>query len=181
MELSELRPPAGGIVVVPMSREEFESLPEVPHAEWWDGACVVSGTTHRHGRSVGLLTMALIRAAEDRGLDVLASSGWRLPDADFAPDVAVVSHVPPAEADALVVEPPLLLVEVLSRSTRHIDLGRKRELYASGGLAWYWVVDLHMGQLVEFRNESGHFVEVRRFASGTTSGPLSIDISVAEL
>jgi hypothetical protein len=38
----DLRAPAGGVLVVPMSREEFEALPEMHHTEWWDGACVVA-------------------------------------------------------------------------------------------------------------------------------------------
>jgi hypothetical protein len=29
----ELRAPAGGVLVVPMSREEFDALPEMPHTE----------------------------------------------------------------------------------------------------------------------------------------------------
>jgi Uma2 family endonuclease len=32
----------------------------------------------------------------------------------------------------LLSSPPLLVVEVLSRSTRHIDLGRKRQRLTSG-------------------------------------------------
>ena len=41
----DLRAPAGGVLIVPMSREEFDELPEMPHTEWWDGACVVTGGT----------------------------------------------------------------------------------------------------------------------------------------
>jgi Uma2 family endonuclease len=164
-----------------MSREEFDALPEIPHAEWWDGALVVSGTTQRHGRAVSRLSMALIIAAEGRGLDVLSGSGWRVPDAEFAPDLAVVPHVPPGDADELMTTPPLLLVEVLSRSTRHIDLGRKRELYAAGGVRWYWVVDLHLMQLIEFHNIDGGFVETNRFTRGATREPLSITLDVPGL
>ena len=36
---------------------------------------------------------------------------------------------------------PLLAVEVLSPSTRHQDLALKREVYAAGGVASYWVCD----------------------------------------
>jgi Uma2 family endonuclease len=175
----ELRAPAGGILVVPMSREEFDALPEMPHTEWWDGACVVTGgTTYRHARVVigmgGLLSAAL----RDRGLDVLAGVGWRLPDAEFAPDIAVVAPGPP---DERLSSSPLLVVEVLSRSTRHIDLGRKRQLYAAGGLPWYWFVDLANNELVVLRNDAGAFVEVQRLTSGTTIGPVEIAVTVADL
>jgi len=36
---------------------------------------------------------------------------------------------------------PTLVVEILSRSTARVDLGRKRALYAEHGVSWYWIVD----------------------------------------
>ena len=175
----ELHAPAGGVLVVPMSREEFDALPEMPHTEWWDGACVVTGgTTYRHAAAIMAIGGLLNGALRDRDLRVLAGVGWRLPDAEFAPDVAVVA---PAAPDKLLSSPPLLVVEVLSRSTRHIDLGRKRQLYAAGGLPWYWFVDLANNELVVLRNDSGAFVEVQRLTSGTTIGPVEITLTVADL
>jgi Uma2 family endonuclease len=175
----DLRAPAGGVLIVPMSREEFDALPEMPHTEWWDGACVATGgTTYRHARAVMALGGLLNGALRDRELDVLAGVGWRLPDAEFAPDIAVVA---PAAPDKLLSSAPLLVVEVLSRSTRHIDLGRKRQLYAAGDLPWYWFVDLVSNELVVLRNDAGTFVEVQRLASGTTIGPVEITLTVADL
>lgn len=75
----------------------------------------------------------------------------------------------------------MLVVEVLSRSTRHIDLVRKRQLYASGGLPWYWLVDLANNELVVLRNDADTFVEVQRLASGTTIGPVEITLTVADI
>lgn len=178
----ELRAPAGGVLVVPMSRDEFDALPEMPHTEWWDGACVMAGgTTYRRARAImaigGLLSVAL-RDGDRRDVEVLAGVGWRLPDAEFAPDIAVVA---PAPLDTLLSSPPLLVVEVLSRSTRHIDLGRKRQLYAAGGLPWYWFVDLANDELVVLRNEAGSFIEVQRLTGGTTIGPVEIAVTVADL
>ncbi|HEY3924073.1 MAG TPA: Uma2 family endonuclease [Acidothermaceae bacterium] len=66
-------------------------------------------------------------------------------------------------------------------STRHIDLGRKRQLYAARGLPWYWFVDLANNELVVLRNDSGVFVEVQRLTSGTTMGPVEITLTVADL
>ena len=180
----ELRPPAGGVLVVPMSREEFDALPEMHHTEWWDGACVVTGTTIRHGRVVATLCAALIEvahAATTRSFDVLAGTGWRLPDAEFAPDIAATPLARGGALGELLSEPPLLVVEVLSRSTRHIDLRRKRQLYAAAGLPWYWVVDLANNELVVLRNDAGSFVEMQRLTSGTTLGPVQIAVTVADL
>jgi len=178
MDLRDLRAPAGGGSVVPRSREECDALPPSPHAEWWDGACVVSGSTNRRGRAVVSLSVLLHAACTPAGLQVGAGTGWRLPDAEFAPDVVVTR---PAPDDELLTEAPVLIVEVLSRSTRHIYLGRKRELYAAGGLEWYWVVDLVRNEFTVFHNVGGRFSEAQRFGSGTTQGPVSIEINVSEL
>jgi len=176
------RPPAGGVVVVPMSRMEFDALPEMPHAEWWDGACVVTGTTRRHARAVVRLGAMIADATSAHTLEVGSGAGWRLPDAEFAPDLFVARPGPP---DELLTQPPVLAVEVLSPSTRHIDLGRKRELYASGGLEWYWVVDLGRNELTILRNVGGAsadgLVEIQRFGTGTTVGPVEITVDVAAL
>jgi Uma2 family endonuclease len=162
-----------------MSREEFDALPEMPHTEWWDGACVVTGgTTYRHAAVIMAIGSLLNVALLDRNLRVLAGVGWRLPDAEFAPDIAIAAPGPP---DKLLSSPPLLVIEVLSRSTRHIDLGRKRQLYATGGLPWYWFVDLANDELVVLRNDAGTFVEVQRFTSGTTVGPVEITLTVGDL
>ena len=164
--------------MVPMSREEFDALPEMHHTEWWDGACVVTGTTRRHGIAISVLTSVLMAVLDPARFDVMTGVGWRLPDAEFVPDLAVVAAAPDAEA---IFEPPLLLIEVLSPSTRHVDLRRKRELYAAGGLPWYWVVDLANNELVVLRNDGGSFVEVQRLSSGTTIGPVEITLTVADL
>jgi Uma2 family endonuclease len=127
----DLRAPAGGVLVVPMSRTEFDALPPMHHTEWWDGACVVTGTTRPHGRAITSIAAALITASQGKQLDVLSGTGWRLPAAEFVPDLVVTATAPDSQA---LFEPPLLVVEVLSASTRHVDRGRKRELYAAAGL-----------------------------------------------
>lgn len=124
------------------------------------------------------LGSALLGAVQDRPLEVGTGTGWRLPDAEFAADIVVTG---PAPDDELLTVAPLLIVEVLSRSTRHIDLGHKRELYAAGGLAWYWVVDLVNDELVVFRDDSGSFAEVQRLTSGTTQDPIVIDVAVPDV
>jgi Uma2 family endonuclease len=174
----DLRPPTGGVLVVPMSRSEFDALPQLHHTEWWDGACVVTGTTRRHGRAITSIAAALITATQGQQLDVLSGTGWRLPSAEFVPDLVVTATAPDSPA---LLEVPLLIVEVLSASTRHVDRGRKRELYGEAGLPWYWLVDLVANTLVVLRNDGGVFVEVQRVTSGTTHAPISITVAVGDL
>jgi Uma2 family endonuclease len=173
----ELQPQAGGVVIVPMSREEFEALPDLPQAEWWDGCCVVTGNKYQHGQAVASLAV-LLHAAVPSTVGVAIAVSWRLADAEFVPDLVVVRK---PVGDVTLSDPPILGVEVLSPSTRHIDLGLKRARYAEAGLPWYWIVDLERSELIVLRNEAGVFVEVERFTQGTTTAPFATTIDVAAL
>jgi Uma2 family endonuclease len=155
----DLQPKAGGIVMAPMSRAEFEALPDLPHAEWWDGCCVVTGNVYEHGRAVANLTA--------------------LPDAEFVPDLVVVRE--PVDAKAKLRAAPILGIEILSPSTRHIDLGLKRARYAEAGLAWYWIADLERGELIVLRNDDGRFIDVERVREGTTTAPFEVSLNVSAL
>lgn len=60
----------------------------------------------------------------------------------FQPDLLFVSRARLDRiADDGVHGAPDLVVEVLSPSTRHLDLGAKRKTYARHGVIEYWVVD----------------------------------------
>src|SRR5207302_4377071 len=94
----------------------------------------------------------------------------------FAPLDIVLSDVNVVEPDLLFVArarlaiidqrclraAPDLAVEVLSPSTRRIDLGRKRELYATFGVAEYWIVDPKLEWVEVCRNGGGSVLEVIR-------------------
>lgn len=69
---------------------------------------------------------------------------------DPIPDLAVVRG---SVFDYATVHPKTaLLVVEISESTLSIDTGRKALLYASGGIADYWVVDLDNRKLIVFRD-----------------------------
>lgn len=55
---------------------------------------------------------------------------------------------------------PLLAVEVLSPSTRRIDLTLKRSRYEAAGCASYWVVDPDGPALTAWELRDGEYVEV---------------------
>jgi Putative restriction endonuclease len=53
----------------------------------------------------------------------------------------------------------VLAVEVLSPSTRRIDLVLKREAYAAAGVASYWIVDPEVPSVTFLRLEGSGYVE----------------------
>jgi Uma2 family endonuclease len=86
-----------------------------------------------------------IRSAAPPGLNVLTSPLdwvlWQVPTLTLRqPDLVVVDDA--QLRDAQLVSPPLVVVEVLSPSTRVVDRRDKRAEYARAGARHYWIVDL---------------------------------------
>jgi Uma2 family endonuclease len=84
------------------------------------------------------------------------------------PDVVVArkSDITPRGLPAA----PLLVIEVLSRSTRRSDLVRKKRIYADAGCPHYWIVDpgdeTHPTVLTVWRLEDGQYAEVATVVGG---------------
>ncbi len=58
---------------------------------------------------------------------------------------------------------PDLVTEILSPSTAEKDLGRKYELYGSGGVLEYWIVDPAAGTVAIHRQGDGRLELAGRF------------------
>ena len=67
---------------------------------------------------------------------------------------------------------PDLLVEILSPSTRRIDLIRKRAIYQQAGIREYWVVDLTEPSIAVLQLRDGYFVPVTEVNGKLTSAVL---------
>ncbi len=125
-----------------LTRADLDALPDdgLRH-ELIDGQFVMTpapGTNHQ--------TVSMTLAA--RLYEKLAGSNLKVLTAPF--DVVLGPHV--VEPDLVVAlkasfsakdlpVPPLLVIEILSPTTRHLDRGRKREIYAEAGVPHYWIVD----------------------------------------
>ena len=141
--------------------EDLEAIPEDGHRyELVDGSLLVTPAPNtRHQRCVMRLG-SLLLAAAGGGFEVLSAPyDWVVgPATLFQPDllVAHADDIGPLRLE----RPPLLVVEVLSPSTRRIDLATKRMAYADSGVSAYWLVDPEVPSLMVLDLEGGQYSEV---------------------
>lgn len=125
-----------------------------------DGALIVTPSpVTRHQVAVGELYL-LLRGGCPPAMQVLfAPYDVRLAaNTVLQPDLLVAARSSFTEANLPAT--PLLAVEVLSPSTRHIDLGLKRSRYEVAGCASYWVVDPAVPSVRAWELRDGEYVEV---------------------
>ena len=147
----------------PYTRDDLELMPDDGHRyELLDGTLLVSPAPRPlHQRVVGNLHV-LLRTGCPAELEVL-----------FAPLDVVLAHDTVLEPDLLIAPrdqftardlqgPPLLAVEVLSPSTRRIDLLLKRDRLEEAGCPSYWLVDPDEPSLTALELVDGRYAEVAR-------------------
>lgn len=125
-----------------------------------DGSIVVSppsGTRHEHlviriGRHLDTA------AAPDVGVFGSNFGYYYEPGSFVMADVTVARWQDCDEGGTLA--PPLLVVEILSKSTRRRDLNRKREIYEETGVPSYWVVDPEASTITVLELKDGSYREV---------------------
>lgn len=78
----------------------------------------------------------------------------------YRPDVAVVVAEQSGSIPERIESAPVLVVEVLSPSTRQLDLVTKRADYARAGVREYWLVDPDAGSMTFLRLHDGQYVEI---------------------
>lgn len=128
-----------------MTADEFFALQiELPFLQLIDGELVIPmhSPKLRHQQIVQRLLLAHWRFEGATG-ELVLPQDMRIDDDNvFVPDLIWVpaGTVLDPGAHILPVVPPLV-IEVLSPSTRHHDLGRKREGYLRSGVAEVWIVD----------------------------------------
>ena len=148
--------------------QDLEAIPEDGHRyELLDGSLLVTPAPNtRHQRCV-LRLGALLLAAAGRELEVIiAPFDWVVgPRTLFQPDLLVArrDEVGPKRLERA----PLLVVEVLSPSTRRFDLALKRMAYAEAGVAAYWLVDTEVPSLMVLDLEAGLYTEVTTVSGDT--------------
>lgn len=157
----------------PLVRADLERLPDDGHRyELIDGVLIVSpAPALPHQDAVGNLHL-LLRAACPPGLKVvLAPFAVALADdTEVQPDLLVAPREQFTRRD--LPGPPLLAVEVLSPSTRRVDLLLKRDRLQAAGVRSYWLVDADEPSVTVLELVEGSYVQAAR-ASGAE--PLEVE------
>lgn len=144
-----------------LTRADLEAMPDDGHRyELVDGVLVVSPSPRPlHQRAITRLIIALVASCPPE-LEVLpAPVDVVLADNTvIIPDVVVGRRTDFTERGLPV--PPVLAIEVLSPSTRRVDLLLKRSLLEDAGCPNYWVVDPDKQTLLCWALRDGRYVVV---------------------
>ena len=164
----------------PLTAADLEAMPDDGRRyELIDGALVVTPSPSlRHQLVSSNLHLLLGRQCPEHLRVLAAPTDVRLAiDTVLQPDLLVVRR---AELD-VETEPlrPLLVVEILSPSTRHIDLELKRARYQAAGCPAYWVIDPYGLELRAWELRDGEYVAVAHVTASevyAASQPIAVDV-----
>jgi Uma2 family endonuclease len=169
----------------PLTREDLEHLPDDGHRyELIDGSLIVSPAPRvAHQVILGNLHVLLRLACPPELQVVLAPFAVGLADdTEVQPDLLVAPRSQFTERD--LPGPPLLAVEILSPSTRRVDLLLKRDRCQAAGIASYWLVDPHGPTLTVLELDGPHYVERAQVSSVGVlriERPFRVEIDLARL
>jgi Uma2 family endonuclease len=169
----------------PLTRADLADMPDDGHRyELVDGVLVVSPAPRlRHQRAVRELLVLLHSACPD-DLEVLSAPF----DVVLAEDTVLLPDLLVARRSDLnescLPAPPVLAVEVLSPSTRLVDLLLKRSRLEAAGVPSYWVVDPEEPSLIAWQLVGAAYQEVARVVADErfqTRMPFDVEIVPARL
>ncbi len=146
-----------------ITRAELDAMPDDGRRhELVDGTLLVTPAPGSRHQAVVANLLVVLHAACPAGLRVRTApfDVTLTDDSVLQPDL-LVARAADIDAHGLSVA-PLLAVEVLSSSTRLVDLHLKRARYAEAGVASYWVVDPDEPGLVAWELHEAAYVEIGR-------------------
>jgi len=168
------------------THEDLDALPETHKVKYElvDGQLLVSSAPSREHQRVSRGLFRLLDAGCPPDLDVLYSPVDFRPTSrrSLEPDLLVFRR---ADAVGKAITTGLLLaVEVLSPSTRSVDLILKRALYEEAGVPSYWVVDPDEPSITAWELRDGAYVQAGRAVGGQSlelTAPYPVTIAPAAL
>ena len=179
----------GTVTVLPrgraLTRSDLEQMPDDGHRyELIDGTLIVTpAPAPRHQRAARRLCL-LLDAGCPTDLEVMfAPLDVALDDQTvLQPDLLVAAKFDFTDRDLPTA--PLLAIEILSPSTRRVDLTLKRSRFEEAGCPSYWVVDPDEPSLTAWQLQGGKYVEVAHAAGQEQvdlQAPYPVTIVPAEL
>ncbi len=163
---------------IPMSKEEFEKLPEgPPFYDYLNGEAIeVNRPSGRHQTIVGLLWHLLLTFLSATGLGkVWFDIDVLLPTGDVVgPDISLLlaEHLDRYDEEkGDIIGVPDLVVEVLSPTTREYDRVEKMRVYHRAGVPWVWLIDQETLTIEEFRWTQDGYLLVQAVKAGETFHP----------
>lgn len=145
----------------PLTVDDVADPPDDGHRyELVDGCLIVTPAPSTRHQIVSINLLQIVLAALPPDLRILhAPFDWIISEhTKLQPDLIVFRRTD-VDPDALRVA-PVLAIEILSPSTRRIDLGTKKLAIAAGGSAHYWVVDPLAPSITAFDLVDGEYVVV---------------------
>jgi len=145
----------------PWTVDDLDDFPEgsTTRYELIDGALLVSAEPSLQHQRVAGGMWRLLREAVPEDLEVFLPIDVRLsPVRQIAPDITVVRRADTTGRRLAGV--PLLVVEVLSPSTRAVDLTLKRRVLEEAGVPSYWLVEPEEPVLTVLELVGGRYEQV---------------------
>jgi len=168
----------------PLTRADLAAMPDGHRFELIDGVLVVSPAPSWQHQAAVVELLVRLRDSCPPELKVLVAplDVSYEENTVLQPDVLVASRADLGERNLEGV--PRLAAEVLSPSTRHLDLSFKWARYEAAGCPSYWVIDPSVPSIVCWELADGTYREVGR-ATGDAqvmlTKPFAVTISPADL
>jgi Uma2 family endonuclease len=174
-----------------MTVEEYlawlEEQPERPRYELVDGIPIAMAPERAvHARIKGEAFVALRSAVERAGLDCVVFTDGMTVRADeftaYEPDAVVVCGETIAD-DAIVLDRPVIIVEVLSPNTKHVDKGKKLAGYfAIASVRHYLIVDPVDKLIIHHERDATGAINTHIIREGRVlMAPPGIEIALTEV
>jgi len=153
---------------VPMSLDEYLALECRTKVEWVDGTAIIGMAPNlRHEESSSALHYLLRRSLNNiwigNALHIRNVKSYR------QPDITVIDRKSNTDVTEELFDTALVLVEILSPSTKHTDLHEKVREYAAAGVGQYWIVDPVAKTIVVNENVAGSWQVLETLSSTNPS------------
>ena len=165
--------------------EELHSLPDDGNKyELVRGELFVTPPpTEEHETILARLTRLLdpFVAANQLGFVYHPRSVLRFKGSEVEPDLMVRRPHSGPSADWDSAPTPILVVEVLSGSTRRRDREQKRDLYIEAGVEEYWIIDPEHRSVTVVRSAAPEHTERDRLTWAPTAAPSSLLLKLNDI